>query len=160
MPRHTGAEGSYPPVDLRLMQRGEDRVDDSVEFRLDVTVPESQNTVSGRSQETVAPIVILGAFEMPTSIQFDDESSAERGEVANAEADLVLAAKLEPSNLTATKAAPEKTLGRCLVMAKRACMAKHIRMEHHDMEDNMSSDTTMESIRLTPPPHKTGHLPI
>lgn len=101
-PRLTGAEGSYPPVDLRLMQRREDRVDDSIEFRLDVTVPESQNTVSGRSQETVAPIVILGAFEMLTSIQFDDEPSVERGEVANVEADLVLAAELEPSNLAAT----------------------------------------------------------
>jgi hypothetical protein len=46
------------------MQRREDRVDDSIEFCLDITVPESQNTVSGRSQETVAPIVILVAFEI------------------------------------------------------------------------------------------------
>jgi hypothetical protein len=72
----------------------------------------------------------------------------------------VLAAELEPSNLAATKAAPEKTLGRCLVVAKRACMAKHIRMERYDVGDNMSNITTFESIRLTPPPRKTGHLPI
>ena len=80
-PRHTGAEGSYPPVDLWLIQRREDRVDHSIEFRLNVAVPESQYTVSGRPQKAVAPIVIFDPFEMLTSIQFDDPSSEAKSQM-------------------------------------------------------------------------------
>ena len=158
-PRLTGAEGSYSPVDLRPMQRLEDRVDHGIELRLHVAVPESQNTVAGRPQETVSPIVILGALEMLTSAQLYDEPSVERGEVADVKADLVLTAELEAAHLAATKAAPEKALGRCLVVAESARVAKHTWIERRELGDNMSNDTTIECIRLTPPPRQTGHHP-
>ena len=141
-PRHTGTEGSYSSVHLRPVLRLEDRVDNSIEFRLDVTIPEPKDTITGRSQETVSLIVVFGAFEMLTPIQLDDETPVERSEVADVEADLVLAAELETGDLAATKAAPEKAFWRCLVVAESTRMAEHVRIGRYDIGDNMSNAAT------------------
>ena len=160
-PRLTGAEGSYPAVDFRPMQRLEYHIDHGIELRLDVAVPEAQYTVSGRPQETVAPIVIFGPFEMLTSIQFDDESPVKRGEIADVEANLVLAAEFETGDLAATKAAPEKTLGSSLVVSERACMAKHVRIEHCNVETICLILLLARVWTLDPSaPVRRGHLPI
>ena len=151
-PRHTGAEGSYPAVDIPPVQRLEDRIHHSIEFCLHVTVPEPKDAVAGRSQEAVAAIVILGALEMLAPVEFNDQLSVERGEVADVEADLMLSAELEASDLSASQTAPEKTLGRCLVIAESAHVAKHVRIELYDLGDNMSKYAIYEGIRMTPPP--------
>ena len=119
------------------MQRLEDRVDDGIEFRLYITIPEPQDTVTCRSEETVSPIVIRAALEMLAAVQFDDDPAIEGGKVADVEANLMLTTKLEATDLPPTETTPEETFRIGLVMAKIACTAEHAGIEARDLGDRM-----------------------
>ncbi len=82
---------------------------------------------------------------MLAAVEFNDQSSIERSEVANVEADLVLTAELEAANLSAPQAAPEQAFRAGLIMAKSAHMAKHVRIEPRQLGYNVIMYTTMES---------------
>ena len=93
------------------MERLEDRLDDIVEPLHHVDVPEAQNSIAGRSQEIIAPLVIAHVLSVLTSVELNDESAIERGKIADVEADLMLAAELEAGELSPPESAPEKALG-------------------------------------------------
>jgi len=50
------------------MNRLDDGLDDGIEICLHVGIPEAQDTIASRSQETIAPSIIGFAFDMLTSI--------------------------------------------------------------------------------------------
>jgi hypothetical protein len=108
------------------MERLEDRLDDVIEPLNHVDVPEAQDAIAGRSQEIIASLVVAHVLSVLTSVEFNDESAIERGEVADVEANLMLAAEFEAGELSSPEAAPEKALGVCLVATKGADMAEHV----------------------------------
>src|SRR3954451_12668106 len=107
------------------MKRFEDGLDDGVEVCLHIAVPEAQNTITSRSQETITPSIIGGALNMLTPVQFDDDAGIGRGEIADAESDLVLPSELEAAELSAPQTAPREALGIGLLFAESADMLEH-----------------------------------
>ncbi len=79
-----------------------------------ITIPEAQNAKACRPQETIASDVICDLIHVLAAIEFDNERRVEACEVADVQADLVPAPKLEAGQLTTAQAAPEDALGiRC-----------------------------------------------
>jgi hypothetical protein len=93
------------------MQRFEDRLNDGVQPCKHISIPESYDPEACGSEKVVPATVIDGLIGVLTPVQFDDDSSIDRSEVADVEADLMLPAKLETAQLSPSKAAPEETLG-------------------------------------------------
>jgi hypothetical protein len=142
------------------MERFKNCFDDGIEVRLHVNIPEAQNTITSRSQETVSPGVISTAFNMLTPIQFDDDPAVQRREVANIEPDLMLPSKLEAAKLATSQTAPEKAFRRSLVFSESAHMLKHARIRSSDLGVTMSYIATYESGHDPSAPVRRGHLPI
>ena len=78
-----GAEGSWTdasvetPVDLRMVKRRIDRVDNPFRLPKHVVVPKSQYAESGGSQKVIASLVVRQARGVLAAIQLDDQLSVE-----------------------------------------------------------------------------------
>jgi hypothetical protein len=132
------------------MQCLEDRLDNAIEFGLNICIPETQHTVTRRSQETVPPSIVGRALNVLTTVQFDDDPTVQRGEVANIESDLMLSAELETADLSAPQTAPEQALRVGLVFSESAHMLEHARIWSWKRGDDVSIYTTYESNRYDP----------
>ena len=126
-----GAEGSWASVEATVhilaMQGRDDRLHDALGLVHDVAVPESEDAVTLRPQESVAVCIVGRLVEMLTAVEFDDDSHLGADEVADVGPDHVLAPELESRHLAAAQATPEETFGVGQVLAKVAGEVEHLR---------------------------------
>ena len=119
-------------------KRRDDRLHDALGLVHDVAVPESEDAVTLRPQESVAVCIVRCLVEILTAVEFDDDSHLGADEVADVGADHVLAPELEAAHLTATKPAPEKAFGRCQILAQVSGKVEHGRRRAYRHGLNMT----------------------
>jgi hypothetical protein len=142
------------------MERLEYGPDDDIEVCLHIAVPETQNTITSRSQETVSPSIIGGALNVLTSVQLDYDPAVQRGEVTDIKSDLMLPSELEIAKLSPPQTTPEEAFGVGLLFAESASIPAHARIEPGKLGVTMSRYTTLAGTHDPSAPVRRGHLPI
>jgi hypothetical protein len=138
------------------MQRFEDGLDDGIQMRKDVDVPETNDPETRGSEKFVSPNIVGKTPSVLTAIELYDQPAFDRGEVANVEADLMLPAELEISQLAPSKAAPQETFGVGLISPESTAVFEHPESWPQYMGVGMAVNTTLASRVMTPPPPYDG----
>ncbi len=130
MRRRRGHRSIEAPIHLISMQRLKNGLHDLFGPNEHVAVPESQNPKSRRTQKIVSSRVVSDLSYMLTSVQLDDDRCFDASEIANIQADLMLAAEFESAELAATQASPKHALGVGLSSPQVSDASKYAAKKH------------------------------